>query len=114
MVPMRLLLPLSTPAGSEQPDIAEALLLLSYPLHPPKQPDKLRTEHFPRLRTRTIFVHGAADPFATPDELAAAVSLIPAETSVIFVERAGHDLRRGPDMATVVSALLSTHSAGAH
>src|SRR5437868_1465677 len=37
--------------AAEKPDLADALLLLSYPLHPPRKPDQLRTAHFPQLRT---------------------------------------------------------------
>lgn len=98
--------------AADAPDLADALLLLSYPLHPPKQPDRLRTEHFPRLRTRTVFVHGEKDPFATPAELDAAVSLIPAETTIVSVAGAGHDLR-SLDVDRVVSAMLSTPAAAA-
>jgi hypothetical protein len=97
--------------AAEKAGVADALLLLSYPLHPPKQPEKLRTEHFPRLWTPAVFVHGASDPFATTDELAAAVALIPATTRIISVAGAGHDLRRGLDPGEVVSAILSTPSA---
>ena len=93
--------------AAADPAVADALLLLSYPLHPPKQPGKLRTDHFPGLRTPAVFVHGTADPFATSDELAAAVALIPAPTRIISVEGAGHDLRRGRlDLAAVVAAVL--------
>src|SRR5262245_33125602 len=41
--------------ASDDPELAEALLLLSYPLHPPRRPTQWRTEHFPRLRTRALF-----------------------------------------------------------
>jgi hypothetical protein len=45
--------------AAEDGAIADALLLLSYPLHPP---EKLRTEHFGRLHTPTLFVQGAKRP----------------------------------------------------
>lgn len=99
--------------AADEPAIAEALLLLSYPLHPPRQPGKLRTEHFPRLRTGCVFVHGTADPFATPDELDAAAALIPAGTRIVRADGAGHDLRRGFDLDAVVSAILSPSAAAA-
>ena len=38
--------------------LVDALLLLSYPLHPPKRPSELRTTHFPTLHTPALFVHG--------------------------------------------------------
>jgi hypothetical protein len=93
--------------AADEPGVAAALLLFSYPLHPPKQPERLRTEHFPRLRTRTVFVHGSADGFATGAELDAAVALIPAATRVIRIAGAGHDLKRGRiDYAPIVAEFV--------
>jgi uncharacterized protein len=97
----------ATMLAAEEPGVADALLLFSYPLHPPGKPERLRTEHFPRLAVPALFVSGTADPFGSPDELRAAVGLIPAPTQIIVVDGAGHDLRRGRfDVAAVVSALL--------
>jgi hypothetical protein len=91
---------------ADEPALAQALLLFSYPLHPPAKPTQLRTGHFPRLRVPTIFVQGDADPFATLAELEAAAALIPAATQILAIEKAGHDLRRGRfDLAPVVAAL---------
>jgi predicted alpha/beta-hydrolase family hydrolase len=93
--------------AAEAPQLAAALLLTSYPLHPPGKPTQLRTAHFPKLRTRCVIVHGTADPFASSDELAAAVALIPAPTKVLSIEGAGHDLKRGRfDLSAMVAALL--------
>ncbi len=93
--------------AAEEPDIAAALLLLSYPLHPPKKPAQLRTAHLPGLRTRCVFVHGTRDAFGTIAELETALTLIPAETRLIRVDGAGHDLRRGRfDWAPAIAALF--------
>jgi hypothetical protein len=95
--------------AAEEPAIAEALLLLSYPLHPPKKPEQLRTDHFPNLRTRAVFVHGTVDPFGTIAELETAIASIPAAHKLIPIERAGHDLRRGRiDFAGPVAAVLGS------
>src|SRR5579864_8327812 len=40
----------ATMLAADAPGLVEALLLFSYPLHPPGKPERLRTEHFPRLR----------------------------------------------------------------
>ena len=40
----------ATMLAADRPEVAAALLLFSYPLHPPGKPERLRTEHFPRLR----------------------------------------------------------------
>jgi len=92
--------------AAEEPELAAGLLLLSYPLHPPGRPKRVRTEHFPRLAVPVLFVSGTADPFGTPDELRAAISAIPAPTRLISLDGAGHDLKRGRfDLAAVVEAL---------
>jgi predicted alpha/beta-hydrolase family hydrolase len=68
------------------------LLLLSYPLHPPRKPAELRTSHFPKLQTPALFVHGARDPFGSFAEMKSALELIPARTALLEIEGAGHDL----------------------
>jgi hypothetical protein len=74
------------------PELAAGLLLLSYPLHPPRKPDQLRTQHFFTLRTPALFVEGTRDPFGTIAEIEQALKLIPAKTKLLTVEGAGHDL----------------------
>ena len=100
----------TTIAASENPQLADALFLLSYPLHPPNKPAQLRTDHFPNLRTRALFIHGTNDPFGSIDELREALALIPAATDLLPVEGAGHDLKRAAglsaDILTRFRALL--------
>lgn len=78
--------------AAEQPAIADGLLLLSYPLHPPGRPDDLRTAHFPGLRTPALFVHGTRDGFGTIEEMTGALGLIPARTTLFQIKGAGHEL----------------------
>ncbi len=77
---------------TEEPAIVSGLLLLSYPLHPPRKPEQLRTQHFPQLKTPALFVHGTRDPFGSIEEMETALSLIPAEHTLLPMEGAGHDL----------------------
>jgi predicted alpha/beta-hydrolase family hydrolase len=74
------------------PEEAAGLLLLSYPLHPPRKPEQLRTQHFFHLRTSTLFVHGIRDPFGSIVEMEQALKLIPAKAKLLPVQGAGHDL----------------------
>src|SRR5512141_671196 len=90
--------------AAEDSAVTEGLLLLSYPLHPPGRPQQARTSHWPALRTPALFVHGPRDPFASSEELRAAVALIPALTRIVEVEGAGHGLRRGAWNATELVA----------
>lgn len=78
--------------GAAEPGLADRLLMLSYPLHPPRRPSELRTGHFPDLKTPTLFVHGTRDGFGSVDELAAALKLIPARTELLAITGAGHEL----------------------
>lgn len=77
----------------EPPPVA-ALLLLSYPLHPPRKPDQWRSDHFPRLTTPSLFIHGTRDSFGSPDEMRQALGLYPSstKTGLILVDGAGHEL----------------------
>lgn len=78
--------------SAAEPDLVGRLLLLSYPLHPPRRPDELRTGHFPDLKTPALFVHGTRDGFGSIDELIAALTLIPARTELLPIAGAGHEL----------------------
>jgi uncharacterized protein len=77
---------------AEDADVADGLLLLSYPLHPPNKPQQLRSQHFPQLSKPALFIHGSKDPFATTPELQTALKQIPARHVLLEVENAGHDL----------------------
>jgi len=98
---------------AEDAAVADGLLLTSYPLHPPGKPDRLRVEHLPRITRPVVVVHGPSDPFATTAELAAAVALIPAPTTVVEITGTGHDLRpdRKPTAELTIEAVL-THLRG--
>jgi len=91
----------TTMAASEDPAMAEALLLLSYPLHPPRKPDQKRTAHFASLRTPAFFAHGSRDPFGSLDEMRSAIAVIPARTELMALEGAPHGLspRSAADIA---------------
>jgi hypothetical protein len=78
--------------AASDPTLVSALLLLSFPLHPPQRPTELRSKHFPNLKTPALFVHGERDGFATQAEMEAALQLIPARTQLLPVPAAGHEL----------------------
>ena len=74
-----------------EPALASALLLQSYPLHPPGRSQSLRTAHLPDLRAPTLFVHGTTDPFGSLAEMDKARALIPGRTALLQVN-GRHDL----------------------
>ena len=71
------------------------LVLISYPLHPPGKPDRLRVDHLPQIQVPTLFVSGTNDTFGTPDEIREWTSTMPRKAKVqhLFVDRKGHDLK---------------------
>ena len=82
----------ATMLAAEQPSLVRGLLILSYPLHPPAQPDKPRTAHLPSLRTPSLFVSGTKDEFGTPQELEGALALVPAAHELVLLKGCGHSL----------------------
>ena len=78
----------ATMLAAEQPSLARGLLILSYPLHPPAQPAKLRIQHLVALTTPSLFVSGTRDGFGTPAELSSAL----ASHQLLLLEGQGHSL----------------------
>ncbi len=96
--------------AAAEPGLVEGLLLLSYPLHPPKRQEQMRTAHFPSLRTPALFVSGERDGFGTKEEMETALKLIPARTELVMAAGAGHELmttrNRGELPGNVVEGFL--------
>jgi predicted alpha/beta-hydrolase family hydrolase len=95
----------ATMLAASEPSVAAGLLLLSYPLHPPRRPTDLRTAHFAQLTTPALFVHGTCDPFGTVEEMRAALELIAGPHELVAIESAGHDLGRGAGARAAATVL---------
>lgn len=72
---------------------AAGLVLVSYPLHPPGRPDRLRTAHLGSLDLPCLVVSGTRDAFGSPEELRAAMALVPGRVTHVWVEGGDHGLR---------------------
>lgn len=92
------------------PGLVERLLLLSYPLHPPKRLDQMRTGHFPSLETPALFVSGERDGFGTKAEMEAALRLIPARTELLMVAGAGHELMTARNRVELAERVVKAFS----
>ncbi len=87
---------------------AAGLVLLSYPLHPPGRPDRLRVEHFGALKVPCLFVGGTKDPFGGPGELEAHTAAIGGPVTHVWIDGAGHSVKDGktlPGETQVVDAV---------
>jgi predicted alpha/beta-hydrolase family hydrolase len=86
---------------------AAGLALVSYPLHPPGHPERLRTAHFPAITVPCLFVSGTRDAFASPAELEVATAAIAAPVTHVWLEGGDHGLRRREaDAASAVAQWL--------
>ena len=81
---------------------AAGLVLISYPLHPPGRPDRLRSEHFPHLEVPCLFVSGTRDAFAAPEELQTATDAIPGPVTHRWIEGRDHALRHSDTSVTAM------------
>jgi uncharacterized protein len=80
-----------------------ALVLVSYPLHPPGRPERLRTDHFPGLRVPCLFVSGRRDAFAKAEELERETAAIAGPVTLNFVD-GDHSLRKSEKEASEIVA----------
>ena len=94
-------------AAAEGLDVG-GLLLLSYPLHPPGKPEKLRVDHFADIAVPTLFISGENDPFGRPDEFEAHVGAISGPTEMLWVP--GAHSPKGAQATAVVELVVAALS----
>jgi predicted alpha/beta-hydrolase family hydrolase len=89
---------------------AAGLVLVSYPLHPPGKPDRLRTEHFGALEVPCLFISGTRDAFGSRDELEHATTTIPGPVTHVWIEGGDHGLRgKDSQVAGIVREWVTAH-----
>lgn len=91
---------------AEDPLLVPGVLLLSYPLHPPRKPPELRTAHFPKLVIPSLFVHGTRDPFGSIAEMRSALQLLAGPHDLMEVQGAGHELLGKKDTTDLPAGIL--------
>jgi predicted alpha/beta-hydrolase family hydrolase len=70
----------------------DGLVFLSYPLHAPGKPDRLRDEHLRRISLPMLFIQGTRDPFAQPDLLDKTIASLKT-AQLMRIEGGDHSLR---------------------
>ena len=69
----------------------KAAVSLGYPFHPPRQPEKLRNQHWPDINNPWLIVQGSRDPFGTRDEVTG--YNLPRNTQICWLEDGDHDFK---------------------
>ena len=77
---------------------AAALVLISYPLHPPGKRENLRVDHFGALKVPCLFVSGTKDPFGAPAEFEAHTGAIAGPVTHVWIDGGGHDMKGRNDV----------------
>jgi uncharacterized protein len=96
-------------AAADSDGIA-GLVFLGYPLHPPGQPEKLRSKHLSDIRAPMLFVQGSRDAFGIPDEIAPIITTLKAPAQLYVVQGGDHSFkvakRAVPPQAQVYELIL--------
>lgn len=102
-------------------DGADGLALCGYPFHPPRKPESLRLDHWPRLSSPTLVIQGTRDAFGTRDEVAGYA--LPDAAELHWLEDGDHDWKprraSGRDQdglivegARAIAEAMSRHACG--
>jgi predicted alpha/beta-hydrolase family hydrolase len=71
----------------------DGLIFLGYPLHPPKQPDKIRTEHWPAIHCPTLFLEGTRDTLCDLNLLNASLPKLGGHVNLTVIEGGDHSFK---------------------
>jgi predicted alpha/beta-hydrolase family hydrolase len=92
--------------------VCDGLLLLAYPLHPPGQPDKLRTAHLPSIEVPVLCINGTKDPFCTPELMTQTLATLGTNWHMHWLDGADHSFhvlkRSGRTDAEVMDEVSGT------
>jgi predicted alpha/beta-hydrolase family hydrolase len=84
---------IASQVAASQPDDIDGLVFLGYPLHPPGRPDKLRSEHLPKIKVPMLFVQGSRDAFGTKEEIAGLIKKLKLPAELYPIEGGDHSLK---------------------
>lgn len=104
-----LLLAGAGPASAESLEAVRGAFFWGYPLHPPKKPEQLRTDHWPQLEHPCLFLQGTRDPLCPLDSLKRELPKLAGPRDVHVVDGGDHSLevlkRSGLDQDAVFDAV---------
>jgi uncharacterized protein len=84
---------IASQVAAEGEESVAGLVFLGYPLHPPGQPDKLRTEHWKGIKVPMLFLQGTRDAFGTPDEIKPFIKKLRLPAKIYVIETGDHSFK---------------------
>jgi predicted alpha/beta-hydrolase family hydrolase len=85
---------------------AKGLVYFGYPLHPPKQPEKIRHEHFPAIVQPSLFLGGTRDPLAPLESLRSSLKSYGGLAELEVIDDADHGFHVRKSSARTDSEVL--------
>lgn len=93
---------------------SDGLVLLGYPLHPARKPDRIRTQHFPELRCPCLFIQGDRDALCDLSLLRPALQTVPGPVRLHVIPGADHAFqvlkrlgRSEPDVRSEIAQVIA-------
>ncbi|HXT64968.1 MAG TPA: alpha/beta fold hydrolase [Pyrinomonadaceae bacterium] len=84
---------IASQVAASHPENIDGLVFLGYPLHPPGRPDKMRSEHLPKIKAPMLFVQGARDAFGTKQEIAEIIKKLKLRAELYAIEGGDHSFK---------------------
>lgn len=85
----------------------QGLLMLAYPLHPPGQPEKLRSAHLSSIRTPVLCINGTRDTFCRRDLMETVLLDVKTRWTMRWIEGADHGFHVLKRSGTTDQAVLA-------
>lgn len=93
----------------------DGLLLLAYPLHPPRRPQQLRSAHLPAIRVPVLCINGTRDDFCTPSLMTEVLATVGPNWRMHWIDGADHSFhvlkssgRRDADVMDEIGSVTAT------
>lgn len=84
---------IASQVAAQDSEHIDGLIFLGYPLHPPGRPDKLRSEHLPKIKAPMLFMQGARDAFGTKPEIETMIKKLKLPAELYSIEGGDHSFK---------------------
>ena len=84
---------IASQVAASHPENIDGLVFLGYPLHPPGRPDKMRSEHLPKIKAPMLFLQGSRDAFGTKQEIAEIIKKLKLRAELYAIEGGDHSFK---------------------
>ena len=84
---------IASQVAASHPEDIDGLVFLGYPLHPPGRPDKLRSEHLPKIKAPMLFAQGSRDAFGSKQEIETLIKKMKLSAELYSIEGGDHSFK---------------------